>query len=128
MRENTNIFEYAVRNKLRFPYKGLISVEDLWDLSVVELDKIFKTLNAEIKKEHEESLLNPQIHDEVPVIMIEIVRHVVNYKLEEQASREKEADKARERQKIMAILAKKQDESLENKSADELIELLESLR
>ena len=33
-----NIFEYAVRNKVRFPFKGMISVEDLWDLSLTNLD------------------------------------------------------------------------------------------
>ena len=39
-----NIFEYATKNRLRFPYKGSQSVEDLWALSVEELDKLFKTL------------------------------------------------------------------------------------
>ena len=34
---NTNMFEVATRNKFRFPFKGLISVEDLWELSVDNL-------------------------------------------------------------------------------------------
>lgn len=29
-----NLFEIASREKYRFPYKGLISVEDLWDLTL----------------------------------------------------------------------------------------------
>ena len=53
-----NIFEMATRNKFRFPYKGLISVEDLWDLSHVQLDSIYKNLNKEIKQTQEESLLS----------------------------------------------------------------------
>ena len=55
---NTNMFEVATRNKFRFPFKGLISVEDLWELSVDNLDSIFKSLNSEMKKTKEESLLS----------------------------------------------------------------------
>lgn len=40
-----NIFEFATRNKVRFSFKGLISVEDLWDLSLTNLDSIYKELN-----------------------------------------------------------------------------------
>lgn len=51
------LFEIAIRNKYRFPFKGWISTEDLWDLSVQNLDSIFKTLNKEFKTTGEESLL-----------------------------------------------------------------------
>ena len=44
-----SMFEVAVRNKMRFPYKGLISVEDLWDLSVEAIYTVFKSLNYKVK-------------------------------------------------------------------------------
>ena len=52
------MFEVAVRDKFRYPYKGVIATEDLWDLSVQQLDGIFKTLKSQEKKAQEESLLN----------------------------------------------------------------------
>lgn len=51
--ELTNVFERAAMNKYRFPYKGQISVEDLWDLSLPGLDSVFKHLNK-LKKANEE--------------------------------------------------------------------------
>ena len=43
----SNMFEKAVKGKYRFPYKGQIAVEDLYDLPLGSLDTVFKTLNAE---------------------------------------------------------------------------------
>ena len=60
-----NIFEYAVENKLRFPYKGNISTEDLYSLSVSDLDMIYKTLKREAKRNGEESLLATKSNDDV---------------------------------------------------------------
>ena len=51
--EAGKLFETATRNKMRFPFRGMISVEDLWDLSLTNLDSVFKTLNAEAKKSEE---------------------------------------------------------------------------
>ena len=130
MKENTNIFEYAVRNKVRFPYRGLISVEDLWDLSLTELDGVFKALNTEVKKNSEESLLliDPKKPvDELLDIQIAVVKHIFSVKLAEQTAREKAAAKREQKQKIMAIIASKQDEALHNSSVEDLQKMLDAL-
>lgn len=124
-----NIFEYVTRNKIRFPYKGLVSVEDLWDLSVTELDKIFKALNSKVKQSQEESLLNTKSkEDEELEIQIAIVKHVVSVKLEEKKSREELAKNKAQIQKILEIKAKRADEALENASDEELDKMLENLK
>ena len=123
-----NIFEYAVSNKLRFPYKGSVSVEDLYDLSVNELDSIYKTLNREAKKVNEDSLLVTKSNtDVVLAVKIEIVKFIVNKKLAEADSRKRETANREQKKKILAILADKQNEALKNKSQDELIKMLEDL-
>lgn len=123
-----NMFVYATRNKVRFPYKGSITTEDLWDLSVTELDKIYKTLNAQVKQTQEESLLDSKNEvDELLENQIAIVKWIVSIKLREQEARDKAAEKVAQRQKIMAIIAKKQDESLENASLDDLQAMLDAL-
>ena len=120
-----NIFEFAVRAKLRFPYKGSISTEDLWDLPVTELDKVFKTLNTQVKQAQEESLLNSKSReDEILEVQIEIVKYIVSVKLAEQKSREEASAKKAQREKIMGIIAEKQDEALHNSSIEDLQKML----
>ena len=48
---NTTIgtmFEMASQFKFRYPYKGLITTEDLWDLSLTQLDTVYKALSKEM--------------------------------------------------------------------------------
>lgn len=123
-----NLFEIAVREKYRFPYKGMISTEDLWDLSVNALDSVFKTLNKERKNADEESLLD--VKDNVNTTLenkIAIIKHVVNVKQTEAANRLLEMEKKQQKQKIMNLIAKKQDETLENMSQEELLKKLSEL-
>ena len=123
-----NMFEVATRTKMRFPFKGMISVEDLWDLSVQNLDKVFKALNSQRKEAQEESLLNVKSsEDEVLDTQIAIVKYIVGVKLEEQAARVKAAENKEKKQKIMALKAKKDDEEMENMSREELQKLLDEL-
>lgn len=123
-----NIFEYAVRNKVRFPFKGMISVEDLFDLSLTNLDSIYKTLNKQVKQSEEESLLSTKASVDTELeVQIAIVKHIVAVKLEEQESREKAAARKAQKQKIMSIMAAKQDENLRNSSIDELQKMLNAL-
>lgn len=122
------MFEVATRSKMRFPFRGLISVEDLWDLSVQQLDTIFKGLNSELKQVQEESLLNTKTKEDKELdIKIEIVKYIVQVKLEEENLRLKAKAQKEQKQKIMEILSAKQDESLQNKSIEELKAMLEEL-
>jgi uncharacterized protein YrzB (UPF0473 family) len=125
------MFEMAVRTKMRFPFKGVISVEDLWDLSVENLDSIFKNLNSQlkqVKEVKEESLLNTKTKEDKELdVKIEIVKYIVNIKLEEQDLRLKAKEQKEKKQKILEILSDKQAEDLQNKSVDELKAMLNQL-
>lgn len=122
------MFEIATRTKMRFPFKGLVSVEDLWDLSVRDLDSIFKTLNAQVKKSQEESLLATKTkEDETLAVQIEIVKHIVKTKLDEAETAKQSKELKEKKQKIMEIIAAKQDESLKNASVEELQAMLANL-
>ena len=122
------IFEFATRNKVRFPFKGMISVEDLWDLSLTNLDSIYKTLNKQIKQSEEESLLSTKASVDTELeVQIAIVKHIVSVKLAEKEADEKASVKKAQKQKIMSIIATKENEALQNSSIDDLKKMLDEL-
>lgn len=124
----TNIFEFATRQGLRFPYKGSQSTEELWRLPVTELDKVFKTLNTQMKETHEESLLNVKTkEDEELEVKIAIVKHIVAVKLAEQEKRKTAIENKAKAQKIMEIMEKRKEVALENASDEELQKMLSEL-
>lgn len=126
--KTTNIFEYAVRNKVRFPFKGMISVEDMWDLSLTNLDSIYKVLNKQVKQSEEESLLKTKTSvDEELEVQLAIVKHIVSVKLAEKEAAEKAIAKKKQKQKIMSIIATKENEALQNRSIDDLKKMLDEL-
>lgn len=124
--ENKNLFEIATKNKLRFPFKGEISVEDLWDLNLTNLDKVYTELNTERNKiRTTESLIREKSkEEEVLDIKIAIVRYIFVVKTDEAALKAAEKDRKAEKQKIMEIIQKKKDENLANMSLEELQALL----
>lgn len=123
-----NMFELATRSKMRFPFRGSVSVEDLWDLSVENLDSVFKTLNSQLKKAKEESLLSTRSEaDQLLDAQIEIVKYIVTVKLEEDNKRKKAKEQRELRQKLLAIKAEKQDASLKNKTEAEIDAMLAEL-
>lgn len=122
------LFETATRNKMRFPFRGMISVEDLWDLSLTNLDSVFKTLNAEAKKSEEESLLETKSKENEELSnKIEIVKYIVNIKLEEKKTRENARKNAEMKHRLLEIKAKRQDAALENMSDEDLDKMLAEL-
>lgn len=128
MEKTNNLFELAARKKFRFPFKGMISVEDLWDLSVQNLDTVFKALNAEVKLANEESLLTTKSAEETELeAKITIVKHVVNTKLAEIAQRQEAAAKREQKRRLQELIATKQDEALQGKSIEELQAMMDQL-
>lgn len=123
-----NLFELATRCKYRFPYRGQITIEDLWDLHLADLDSVFKALNAEVKKASEESLLKLKTkEDEELSDKIAIVRYIVSVKLEEQKIRENEKVNKERKQKLLAIKARREEAALENISDEQLNEMINEL-
>lgn len=124
-----NLFIIATRNKYRYPYKGLISTEDLWDLSLQGLDSIFKTLNSQLKELGEESLL-VEVEDKGAEVLrnkIDIIKYVLRVKLETKARNEQAAANAAKRQRIMEVIASKEDAALQNMSVEDLTKMLDNL-
>lgn len=123
-----NIFMTATRNKYRFTYHGSLTVEDLWDLSTKDLDNIFKSLNREVKIVNEDSLFDSiEVQDEVLKNKIAIVRYIFETKVAEARANADAMAKKKQRERIMEVLAKKQDESLESRTEEELLVMLENL-
>lgn len=125
----TNLFIAATKNKYRYPYKGSISTEDLWDLTPQALDEVFKKLNSNLKMFGEESLLKSE--DSATSVIrnqIEIIKYILNVKLEEEAAVKQEAINANKRQRIMEIIASKEDAALNDMSTDELRKMLNELK
>lgn len=123
-----NIFEYAVKNKFRYPFKGFITTEDLFDLSLENLDAVYKVLNKQVRQVNEESLLDTKTsEDEELDVKIQIVKYVFNLKTEERNARLVAKERKEQKQKILEIMANKQNEALQSKSIDELQKMLDEL-
>lgn len=122
------MFEKAVRMKLRFAYKGIASVEDLWDLSLTDLDNLFKMLNKEVKDSKEESLLNTKSEaDTLAELKVEIVKYIVSVKLTEKQLKEDRRARADLKQTYLSIAAEKGKAELRNLSKEELLKMADAL-
>lgn len=123
-----NLFEVATRANYQFPFRGMINVIDLWDLSLTNLDSVFKALNAEAKKHEEESLLNAKSKEDEEISnKIWIIKYIVGVKLAEKKAREDAKKNAEMKQRLLEIKAKRQDAALENMSDEELDKALAEL-
>lgn len=125
----TNIFEVASRKKLIFAStKGPIRTDDLWDLSLVQLNKLYQEQKKIESETVTDSLLGAQTSAQTDTeLRIAIIKRIFDVKKAEQDAREQRVANEAKRQKIINILERKQDASLEAMSPDDLKKMLESL-
>jgi len=122
------MFEQAIRNKIRFTYKGQLSVEDLWDLSQAELNDVYAPLKAQLDQAEQGSLLGdkPKSLDTIKN-KIEILKYIATIKKEEADKREVAAEKRRQKAKLLELLERKQNAKLEASSEEEILSLIAAL-
>lgn len=122
------LFETASRKKYRYQFRGVLTTEDLWDLSPENLDAIFKVLNAEAKKAAEESLLQTKTATtEELENKIEIIKYIVAEKVAKREKAKKARENAEKRQKILQALEEKSENALKEKTPEELQAMLKEL-
>lgn len=121
---SANIFEIATRAKLRFasPRFASLTTEDLFDLSLTQLDEVAKGINRQINAEKEESFLskNKNAARKDLELKLEIVKSVIETIETEKAAAVAAQNKARERQKLIDALAEAEHREVQSKTPEEL--------
>lgn len=120
------MYKTAARTRLRIKTgRGMVSVEDLWDLSLVELNNLAKGLNKELKRQDEEDFLGENTkEDEITKLKFDIIIDVLTTKKKERDAASTAADNKAHNQKILELIAAKEAEELKGKSIEELKGLL----
>lgn len=131
-----NLFEKAARLKLRFPTeKGALTAEQLWDLPLtsaknLSLNGIGTSYQKALREMGEDSLIDTGSENAAKAeakLRLDIVKRVIDVKLAENAEASKANANKAEKEKLLEILARKQDAALESMSADELKARIEAL-
>lgn len=119
------MFEQALRNKYRFHLNGQLTVEDLWDLSLTNLDKIYQNLSKELDSAKGVSLLT-EVSKETAVLQekMKIVKYIVETRMQEIEEKEKLKEKRDYKNKIAKIIEEKKESNLRDLSVEELEKLI----
>lgn len=128
MNSTSNLFEYATREQLRFSSnRGMLSVEDLWELPLTSrdgcnLDSVAKATNNALKAMAEESFVETRSNPAKAIEerKLEIVKHIIAVKLEENATKRTAAARKEQKDKLLNILAEKQEGKLRELSVEEI--------
>jgi hypothetical protein len=120
------MYKQAVKEKLRVQTtKGLLSVEQLWDLSTTDLDALAVSLDEEYKSSGKKSfLIAKSVKDKTAKLKFDVVLDILTTKVEEQQALSDAKDIKEHNQKILQLIADKQDESLKGKTVKQLEAML----
>lgn len=129
------IFKKASKKKLRFSTnRGVLSVEQLWDLSKDEIRQLVIKAREAAKKssgevnDSELSFLDAPAKTKAndDELRFEILKDIYLTKKSAEEKAQKKAEVKASNKKLLELIARKQDEALEKKSIKELEKMLES--
>ena len=121
-----SIFLEATRKKLRFPIRGSILVEDLWDVKysiLVEYEEdLIKSLEKNPSSTRRKSVAKSN-EQKLEELRLAIVTEILNIMDTEQALSQERAEAKQHNAMLDEIIARKQQAKLENMSVEELMAL-----
>ena len=121
------MFETANERKFRYPFRGQITTEDLFDLNRSQLNEIYQTLSTSVKSDEVTLLDSKTEEDENLLLKIEIVKTMFDKRVEAEKKLLHERDVAAKKQRIMSIMYRQEDEKLESTSPEDLQKMLDEL-
>ena len=121
-------FKQASKLKLRFSTdKGILSVEQLWDLSLTNLANLIRSAKKILKKADDDELsFLDSTKEAVNVedqLRFDILKEVFLEKQSEVEESKKRTEAKLHNQKINELIAKKKEQSLESMSIEDLEKL-----
>lgn len=122
------MFKQASQLKLRFQTsRGILSTEQLWDLSQTDLSNAIKSVKKILKKSDDDELSfleDTKIVDVENQLRFDILKEVYLTKKKESEELRNAAETKAHNQKILALIAEKQEGKLRDMSVEELEKLL----
>lgn len=134
-----NLIERAIRLKLRFPtYKGLLSVEDLFDFplkytkkgtaipTTISTDELPKSLNdlyrmySKEVREEEDYVEKKSLANEKVMLALEVIKYIIDVKLAEQKELEQQSTNAARKQELLEVMKQKRARLIQEKTLEEL--------
>lgn len=116
------MYKKALRTKLRFSTtKGKLTTEDLFDLSLADLNNLAIALDKKLSETPRKSFISDIAPDtQEDELRFNIVKDVITLKLAERDAAQNAKAKAAEKAQLLEILHRKQNEALENLSVAEI--------
>lgn len=133
----SDLFIIATKDKYRFnTARGLLTVEDLWGLPLstrsnnsVSLDTVAISINNELKSTETESFVKSSnsVVQQVLTNKLEIVKYIIKEKQDKLDADKAKLEKSEKISKLKEALAKKENESIQNLSEEEILNKLKEL-
>lgn len=119
-------FKEAIRQKIRFSTtRGPLTTEQLWDLSLTDLDNLAVTLKEEYEASGKKSfLVAKSTKDKTTKLKFDVVLDILTTKVDEAETTREALEIKEHNKKIIALIQEKKDESLKGKSIRQLEEML----
>lgn len=123
-----DIYKKAAQSGLRFTTpKGALSTEQLFHLSETDLSISIKVEKKNITKDEDNDLdflVSTTKKDDIAQLRFDILKDVYLTKRDERLAEKERKDKKQHREKILALIEEKKDDSLKSMSVEELEKLL----